>query len=225
MKKTIIIILVLIGVLLIILIRSKVYAPTADNKQEAIPSKNGSQAQTVKPTPISDYYYPITDYNQRIQIHSYGTLVKPGDEKALICGRAFSGYHAGDDLEIKPGEASIDVSIKAIAAGTVREVSWVSGYGGLVVIEHSLNGQAVTAYYGHMNTNSVYLKTGDTVAAGQAIGNLGQGCSQQTDYERKHLHFDIHKGTTLDVRGYVPSLSILSQWLDPKAELASIGAK
>jgi murein DD-endopeptidase MepM/ murein hydrolase activator NlpD len=225
MKKTIITILILIGVLLIILIRSKVYAPTSDKKQEAIPSKSGDQAQTVKPTPISNYYYPITDYNQRIQIHSYGTLVNPGDERVLVCGRAFSGYHTGDDLEIKPGEANIDVPIKAIATGTIKQVSWVSGYGGLIVADHNLKGQVVTAYYGHINLNSVSLKTGDGVAAGQVIGNLGQGCSQQTDFERKHLHFDIHKGTTLDVRGYVPSLSVLSQWLDPKVGLSLIGAK
>ena len=61
-----------------------------------------------------------------------------------------------------------------------------------------------------------------SIKAGDIIGYLGQGCSQQTDFERKHLHFAIHKGDSIDVRGYVPTLNELSSWLDPKIELRKL---
>lgn len=222
MKNIIITLLVLGGLVLILFVGSRVYAPVT-KKQTQTPTNNQTQGQ--KTPLVIKYYYPISNYNQRIKIHQYGTLVKSGDEKKLVCGRAFSGYHTGDDLEVFTSEANTAISINSIAAGTVKEVAWVNGYGGLVVIEHDLSGQIVTAYYGHLNINSVTVKPNAQVSAGQIIGRLGQGCSYETDYERKHLHFDIHKGTTIDVRGYVPTLSELVQWLDPKKELANLGAK
>ncbi|HZZ99469.1 MAG TPA: hypothetical protein VFK07_02035, partial [Candidatus Paceibacterota bacterium] len=55
---------------------------------------------------------------------------------------------------------------------------------------------------------------------GDFIGNLGKGYSSQTDGERKHLHLGIHKGSAVDITGYVSSDDLLSNWLD--ANLFSI---
>jgi len=44
---------------------------------------------------------------------------------------------------------------------------------------------------------------------------LGKGYSDETDGERKHLHFAIHKGTKIDVRGYVQTKGELQDWLNP----------
>jgi hypothetical protein len=43
---------------------------------------------------------------------------------------------------------------------------------------------------------------------------LGKGHSPETDGVRKHLHLGIHKGTSIDIRGYVPTQDSVEQWLD-----------
>ncbi len=221
MKKVILLSLTLLGLILLFFAMSEVYAPESKESQ-SLPVEQEKEEASEQPT--VQFYYPLSRYNERITIHAYGTLVRPGDETSLVCGRAFSGYHNGDDLEAFPEEMNVVVPVRAMVAGTVRQVSSVDGYGGLVVIEHNLSGRVVTTYYGHLNINSVALRVGSTVTAGQTIGNLGQGCSGETDGERKHLHFAIHSGSGIDVRGYVPNQNILSLWLNPKEVLASLKA-
>jgi murein DD-endopeptidase MepM/ murein hydrolase activator NlpD len=128
-------------------------------------------------------------------------------------------------LETFPNELNIAVPVRSIAEGMVREVSPVSGYGGLIVIEYSLGGNTYTAYFGHINLATATVKAGDHVTAGEHIVDLGPQCSSTNGNVRKHLHFGLHKGSSIDVRGYVPDQSILSNWVDPKTLLASLGAQ
>jgi len=50
--------------------------------------------------------------------------------------------------------------------------------------------------------------------ANQWFAVLGKGYSAQTDGERKHLHLGIHKGTNVNLLGYVQNSQALSQWFD-----------
>jgi hypothetical protein len=43
---------------------------------------------------------------------------------------------------------------------------------------------------------------------------LGTGFSTETDGERKHLHLGIHKGTAINILGYVQNSSELNNWVD-----------
>jgi len=45
---------------------------------------------------------------------------------------------------------------------------------------------------------------------------LGDHESAETDGERKHLHFGIHKGSDIDMRGYVAIEEELENWIDPQ---------
>jgi len=47
------------------------------------------------------------------------------------------------------------------------------------------------------------------------LGNLGTGFSSETDGERKHLHLAIHKGSSVNILGYVQTKALLFDWLDP----------
>jgi hypothetical protein len=47
------------------------------------------------------------------------------------------------------------------------------------------------------------------------LGILGQGFSQETDEERKHLHLAIHQGSSIELRGYVQNPNLLENWIDP----------
>ncbi len=182
-------------------------------------------SSTPTKTVTSQFYYPISNYSQRKTLKWFGKDVTAADTKAEMCGANFTGYHVGDDLEILPGELNADVPVYSIADGVVREAQYVSGYGGLIVIQSEINNQTVTAYYGHINLASLQVKVGDKITAGQRLANLGAACSSQTDGERKHLHFAIHKSSAIDARGYVQNQAELSAWLDPSQFLVQLQAQ
>ena len=112
-----------------------------------------------------------------------------------------------------------------IAKGRVKEVGEVSGYGGLIVLENQLEQKVVTTYYGHIDLKSLTLKVGDSVNSGQKIANLGDHCSKETSFKRKHLHFAVHQGDEIDLRGYIQNESELNSWLEPQSTLINLGAK
>ena len=84
----------------------------------------------------------------------------------------------------------------------------------MIAIQHIINNQKVIGIYGHVNPSSL-PKVSVKVIAGQQIGILGKGGSNETDGERKHLHFGLVKGTTVNLLGYVKNTSQLSAWIDP----------
>jgi len=147
------------------------------------------------------------------------------DRLGLPCGDFFDGFHVGDDLEVFPEELSQEVPVFAITDGIVRQHEAVNGYGGLLAIEYTLNGQQVTAYYGHIDVGQSKLEEGDTVTAGKQIAVLGDHCSPETSNERKHLHFSIHNDPEIDVRGYVESTQELEAWTNPRELLRGLGAE
>lgn len=200
---------------------------TSNNSEEAQPEPTPEPTNPTpepEPTPAPTVFYPIPGYAARITERAHGQYFELSDGDHLACGGQFSGYHAGDDLETTAAELEIEVPIYAIADGTVKSVGAVGGYGGLLVLDHVLNGEAVTAYYGHIDVSQTSVKVGDKVTAGQQITYLGDHCSSETSGQRKHIHFAIHKGATRDVRGYIQNQSELSGWHNPKELLASLGA-
>ncbi len=133
----------------------------------------------------------------------------------------FRGYHVGDDVEVAD-DAQV-VPVMAIADGRVRYVGWVKGYGGVIVLDHRVDGRNVQSLYGHVSLASTKLKTGDQVAAGQFIADLGAAKSRETDGERKHLHFSLRAGRSLNFRGYSDTMLGVSSWLNPQDFFAAHG--
>lgn len=159
--------------------------------------------------------YPISDYPSRVTKKPFGIYITP--KNSPVQPERFQGFHTGADAETTPAEQSIDVPISAIADGTVLVARWASGYGGVILIEHQIAGQAVTAVYGHLRQSSFRVQVGSTVKVGEQIAVLGNGFSKETDGERKHLHFALLKGKSTTLLGYVSIKSALSSWLDPAA--------
>ncbi len=131
----------------------------------------------------------------------------------------FTGFHTGVDFEAFPEERKTDVSVSAICAGRVRVARFVSGYGGVAIQECRINDEPVTVLYGHLRLASIKVKADDTLAAGDVIGVLGEGYGPETDGERMHLHLGIHRGTAIELRGYVGAEAELRDWMDPMAVL------
>lgn len=213
--------LVVIGILLLVGVGFFVRNNNSPS-QVNTPSVKPSNETESSSKPI--YYYPMTEYEDRLTVRWYGKDVKAEEAKTLPCADPFVGFHTADDLEATKDELNKSVPVFAIADGAIRQVDHVNGYGGLIVLEHSLNRKTVTAYYGHIDTGTTNLKEGDSVRAGEKIAELAAHCSADSSNERKHLHFGIHNDAEIDVRGYVSTTTDLADWLNPKELFARLNA-
>ena len=139
----------------------------------------------------------------------------------------FVGYHVAEDSEVRPedlgpGEVQ-EVPIRAIADGEVIYKNWVSGYGGVVLIAHDVEGKKINAIYGHLDIGSVNLEVGDRVRKAQFIANLGEDKSRETDGERQHLHFALYEGDEIRLQGYERNLRNVENWINPRDFFAGYG--
>ncbi|MEK7631873.1 MAG: M23 family metallopeptidase [Patescibacteria group bacterium] len=161
--------------------------------------------------------YPLNNFTTRITKKPFAKYITP--KTSPIQPEKFQGYHTGADAETTAKEKNATIPVYSIAAGKVLFVGYVNGYGGVIIIRHTIGKETVTALYGHIRLASTDVKKNSTVKAGQKISILGKGFSSETSGERKHLHFGLLKGTNYSYRGYVTYKSSLGSWLDPVAWL------
>ncbi len=119
-------------------------------------------------------------------------------------GKANPALHTGDDLILYDpvtGERRDAAHQPIFAAGSglvifsdrVQQSSW----GNLIVIQHDpliTTGRTIFTRYGHVE--SLQVRTGDRVARGQHIANVGNGFGRFV----YHLHFDVSPTHTLLTR-------------------------
>ena len=93
--------------------------------------------------------------------------------------------HTGVDFAAASG-----THILAAADGRVAFAGPATGYGHLILIEHTVNGQRVATGYAHMYADGLHVEAGDSVSAGQYIADVGtDGYSTGP-----HLHFEVRPG-------------------------------
>ena len=160
-----------------------------------------------------NFQSPMTRVAERVTKKPFGIYITP--KTSPVQPEKFQGYHAGTDFEIFSEELSIDVPVQAVCNGKLALKEYASGYGGVAVESCDLNNQPITVIYGHLNLASVNAKAGNNLNAGDFLGNLGKAYSIQTNGERKHLHLGFHKGSAINILGYVSSQNQLSDWIDP----------
>ncbi|MCS5716106.1 M23 family metallopeptidase [Herbiconiux sp. CPCC 205716] len=100
-----------------------------------------------------------------------------------------STNHKGVDFT--PGQGK---PISAVASGVVRLVNGSDngGLGVYVVVDHVIDGQNVSSWYGHMLSGSPVVSEGQAVVVGQQLGSVGNtGTSTGA-----HLHLEIHLDET-----------------------------
>ncbi len=101
-----------------------------------------------------------------------------------------SSGHSGLDIATKKG-----TKIKAAAGGTVVFAGYSGAYGNVIKISH---GSGIKTYYAHCS--KLYVKTGDTVSAGDviaAVGSTGRSTGN-------HLHFEVVKnGVSVNPQNYL----------------------
>lgn len=94
-------------------------------------------------------------------------------------------FHSGSDFAAPDG-----TPIYAVADGVVVRAGYTDSGGGVIAIEHTVQGQRVASYYIHMWQDGIYVSEGETVTAGQHIGDVGSSGHSTGP----HLHLEIHPG-------------------------------
>ena len=159
--------------------RYRNYAPIADSILAAL-TNVGSAAGGVGGPAVSSsrVVFPLPE-GTWVLTSPFGMRVHPitGERK----------MHTGTDFAAPDG-----TPILAAADGTVSVAEFSGGYGGLIVIEHSIDGKTVATAYAHMWQSGIHVRAGDRVSAGQHIGDVGSsGMSTGA-----HLHFEVRPGGT-----------------------------
>lgn len=103
----------------------------------------------------------------------------------------FGGRDIGDGAETHLGydiANATGTSVVAAADGYVSFAGVMGGYGNVVILTHSINGQTHATVYAHLNSINVTLS--EFVSQGQQVGGMGNtGRSTGT-----HVHFEVHVG-------------------------------
>jgi murein DD-endopeptidase MepM/ murein hydrolase activator NlpD len=94
--------------------------------------------------------------------------------------------HTGVDLAATAG-----TPILAAADGKVTFAGPASGYGNLILIEHTIGGALVVSGYAQMYADDIHVHPGDRVTAGQHIADVGSAGNSTGP----HLHFEIRPGS------------------------------
>lgn len=227
MKKKSYIFFVFVAAILVVagfFVAKKVQAPntnlqlTTNNSQQGLNNNQQIEQldqiqQVEQPKTQSQFVDPIDGALARITKKPFGIFITP--KNSPVQPERFSGYHTAVDLETFPDEQNIDVSVFSLCDGELLSARTASGYGGVAVQRCMLDDQAVTVVYGHIQLSSVVAKVGDQLRAGDFLANLAAGFSSETDGERKHLHLGIHKGSSVNILGYVQNKNQLNDWMDP----------
>jgi murein DD-endopeptidase MepM/ murein hydrolase activator NlpD len=108
-------------------------------------------------------------------------------------------YHAGVDLYRSDGKSTAGAEVTAAADGKIVYANPDINYPGLVVIiEHDAqDGEKLYTVYAHLDDNSLEVKEGETVKAGQALGKVmykeytGRYPKEHPTGDDSHLHFEV----------------------------------
>ncbi len=99
-------------------------------------------------------------------------------------------FHLGTDIAANYGTPVI-----SFKGGTVLIADYDWSYGNYVVVDH---GNGMSTLYGHMS--ALYVSAGDTVAAGQQLGDIGSTGSSTGP----HLHFEVRiNGAVVNAASYL----------------------
>lgn len=166
---------------------------------------------------------PMDDFTLRTKVLTFGLHVTPDPaDNPIDPPERFAGYHVATDVEVGADELNKDVNVYAICTGDVVYSGFASGYGGLVVQHCTINNEDATVIYGHLSLLNL-PGHGVTMNSGDIVTVLAPARSYESDGNRKHLHLGIHKGTAIDMRGYVQTKEEVSDYINPMSILPNGG--
>ncbi|OGI27466.1 MAG: hypothetical protein A2359_05015 [Candidatus Moranbacteria bacterium RIFOXYB1_FULL_43_19] len=206
----------------IVSVKQTVVENNLPSKVKDIVTNQISPGQKNPPAPAPVFSAPLEKAGERVTKKIFGQYITP--QNSPVRPEKFRGYHTGTDFEIFPEELNTDVPVRSVCDGKIALKKTATGYGGLLVQNCGLDGQLaspelgdgpISVIYGHLKLTSITKKAGDALPLGEKIGILGKAFSSETSGERKHLHLGIHKGSSVNILGYIQNQSELSGWINP----------
>lgn len=159
----------ILGVLITIGIVTVFYLSTI--KEVSEPSISPIVTPVPSKTPTSNPLPEVTSIIYPIEDKSIPTYTFPGS----------FGQHPGIDFRTPVG-----TEVFATAAGRVRTVGILAPFGYRILIDHNINGQLVSTMYGNLDYDTIKVKAGDTVEAGDLLALTGDMTPDVS-----HLHYEI----------------------------------
>ncbi|MEM1035956.1 MAG: M23 family metallopeptidase [Pseudomonadota bacterium] len=134
--------------------------------------------------PVTDATNRIVNFNPIVTINEVVLAAAPVNDACLSSGFGPRNgrMHKGIDLFSNPAG-----TIYSAAPGVILEVSYASGFGNQVLIEH---GRGVYTRYAHFESFAPALAPGQTVGFGEPLGTMGE-TGNATGI---HLHFEVLTG-------------------------------
>lgn len=127
-----------------------------------------------------------------------GVISQKHDLSAPVFSITMNEWRTHNGLDIA---TTLGAPVKASAAGTVKEIADHMWLGKSVLIDHG-NG-VVSVYRNLAEQLPEGLAVGQTVSAGQVIGNVGESAWIETA-EEPHLHFEMEvDGAPVDPLSYI----------------------
>jgi len=152
--------------------KRKEAAERAAAQKAAASKKSASSSVTTYSAPVKNSSGFIRPAAGRLSSNYGGRNIGAGNEN-----------HLGIDIANSAG-----TPIHASASGFVSYAGAMGSYGNVVMITHSINGQAYTTVYAH--NSSLSVSVGQAVSQGQRIAAMGS-TGRSTG---PHSHFEIHIG-------------------------------
>lgn len=122
----------------------------------------------------------------------YYPLLNKSFGKTSGFGQRGTGRHNGIDLNADSGTRVVSITDGEVFKSD--DTSDPNGYGGQIVIKHSLDGKTYYSKYAHLRKR--YVSVGEKVTAGEKIGESGGGPNDPNKGRSTgpHLHFEILDG-------------------------------
>lgn len=122
-------------------------------------------------------------------------VLKSFSDSELQYNKTLNVWEAHKSVDL----TSSDLSVFAVAAGTVTAVEKNNAFGTVVTITHK---DGFVSTYASLDAN-VPVKNGDTVEKGQKIGEASNTAENESE-DGNHLHFEMYQnGSKIDPSNYL----------------------
>jgi len=205
MKRSFLLVIAVLIIILLLIILWPYFR--SDKEQNPAPKQ---RVESITEIEEASFALPIEEFGPRITKKPFGIFTTP--ENSPVSPEHFTGYHTGVDVEY--GDVASDVPVYAVLDGRITVSRQAQGYGGIFVMESRIEDSSHSILYGHIRPGTL-PEVGQNFSKGEKIALLGNGNTEETDGERKHLHFAVLSDNRIDLRGYVQRENELAGWIDP----------
>jgi murein DD-endopeptidase MepM/ murein hydrolase activator NlpD len=146
--------------------------PGTDTENGGENKEDEKEPEAQEPAPIV-YYAPVS-----------GSIMKGHSVETPVFSQTLGDFRVHTGIDIA---AEIGAEVKSIAGGTVSAVRNDPFMGKTVEVTHE---GGIVSVYSNLSNDGVTVKVGDTVAAGDKLGVVGDTSLTELADE-SHLHFEI----------------------------------